>query len=250
MSLKRWAAKAASIQVWRDAIDSALALPKHSLTLVIKWQATSTGHRRRALAQAGRRLCVALAVVATVVGGMPVSAATLYWDQDGVARNDVLTGLGLGGTGTWRTTGAQWWDGVDRVTLEEWNNANNDTAVFTGTAGTVTLGTGITVGGLQFNTTGYTIAGNTLTFGAASNITLNNIAAATINSTLAGSANVAVNGGVFNGLTAGTLTLGGTGTAYTGAVTINNGMTVAMSGATATAYLTSPDSRSTAVRSV
>jgi hypothetical protein len=43
--------------------------------------------------------------------------------------------------------------------------------VFGGTAGTVTLGTSITVGGLTFNTTGYTVTtgANTLTFGGTNN---------------------------------------------------------------------------------
>jgi len=90
------------------------------------------------------------------------------------------------------------------------------------------------VGGLQFNTTGYTLgaAANTsaLTFGANSNIILNNVGAATFNGSLAGSGNVTLTGGVFGGVVPGTLTLSGTGTGlYTGSTTINNGMTMLLS---------------------
>ena len=34
-------------------------------------------------------------------------AATFYWDQDIFALNNVLTGGGLGGLGTWNTTASQ-----------------------------------------------------------------------------------------------------------------------------------------------
>ena len=166
--------------------------------------------------------------------GQPLRAANIYWDNDATASGDnSLTGAGLGGTGTWDTTSSKWWNLTSDNT---WNNANNDTAVFWGTAGTVTLGTGITVGGLTFDTTAYTLTGNTLTFGAATNtITLNNIAAATIASTIAGSNALVVSGGIYGGLTAGTVTLSGAGSSFTGTTTINNGMTLSLSGGTGTA---------------
>ena len=56
-----------------------------------------------------------------------------------------------GGTGTWNTSGLNWWTGSGAAA---WNNANLDTAAFAGTSGTVTLGTNITAGGLWFNTSG------------------------------------------------------------------------------------------------
>ena len=92
------------------------------------------------------------------------SGGTLYWDG-GVA--DILTdgnGASAGGAGTWDTTLLNWDTGASPHVA--WINSNNDTAVFAGTAGTVTLGTGITVGGLTFNTTGYSITGSTLQFTA------------------------------------------------------------------------------------
>jgi fibronectin-binding autotransporter adhesin len=167
-----------------------------------------------------------------------VKGAAFYWDGDVTGVNNVLTGGGLGGLGTWNTTGSNWWNGsnLSPGSLSAWSNLGNDTAVFTGTAGTVALGTPVTVGGLQFNTTGYTLGAaanaNAITFGVNSNIVLNNVAAATINGSLAGSGNVTLTGGAFGGATAGTLTLSGTGTSltgYTGTTTINNGMTMALS---------------------
>lgn len=55
--------------------------------------------------------------------------ATLYWDPDGnAANNNIETGDGLGGSGTWNGTSACWYNpstGTDVV----WNNNNGDTAV-------------------------------------------------------------------------------------------------------------------------
>ena len=162
-------------------------------------------------------------------------AGTFYWDQDLLGINNSAgngsTGLG-GAVGGWNTTASQWWAG-NGLTDQAWNNATDDTAIFWGTAGTATLATNITVGGLQFNTTGYTLTGQTITFGTSGNVELDNVAAATINSNLAGSAAIDFNGGPFQA--AGTVTLGGTGTGFTGATTIENNMTVLLSGATATA---------------
>jgi fibronectin-binding autotransporter adhesin len=99
---------------------------------------------------------VAIAIMAMVSSA---SAATLYWD----ASPGTPDGVSQGGTGTWDTSTAKWDDGAN---YNAWNNANNDTAVFDGTAGTVTLGAPITVGGLQFNVSGYTINSNNLTLAA------------------------------------------------------------------------------------
>ena len=170
-----------------------------------------------------------------------VKGATLSWDSDFIGVNNVATGAGLGGLGTWNTTGSNWWNGTNLspASLSAWNNAGNDTALFTGTAGVITLGTGVTVGGLQFNTTGYTLGAatntNAISFGTSGNIVLNNVAAATINGPLQGGAgnNITLTGGVFGGVTAGTLTLQGTAaaaslTGYSGSTTINNGMTMSL----------------------
>ena len=163
-------------------------------------------------------------------------AGTLYWDSDAsVLNNNVNTGAGLGGAGAWDTVTSNWFP-AGGVANQAWNNAGNDTAVFLGGAGTVNLVAPITVGGLSFNTTGYTITGGTLAFGAATNrIVLNNVAGAEIDSAISGSTPLVVSGGIYGGATAGTLTLTGSGPAFTGSTTIGNGMTVTLSGPTGTA---------------
>ncbi len=141
--------------------------------------------------------------------------------------------MGTGGTGTWNTSTQnnqlRWREGTDAGTLTAWSNTNNadDTAVFGGTAGTVTLGSDITVNSLRFLTKDYliqnpwyrsytfTLAGSA---GAVPTITVETGAATdsvTISSVLAGT----------NGLTkagSGTLTLSGNNT-YTGATTVSAG---------------------------
>ena len=66
----------------------------------------------------------------------------------------------INGSVTWNTTSPFWNPGS-----VAWNNAGLDTALFSGagSAETITLGTGITVGGLIFGSNGYTITGDTLT---------------------------------------------------------------------------------------
>lgn len=88
----------------------------------------------------------------------PVHAATLSWTSTGTSTP--------GGNGTWDTSSALWWTGS---VAQAWttNTTTGDTAVFDGTAGTVTLGANINALGLTFNSTGYTIGlnGNTLALG-------------------------------------------------------------------------------------
>ena len=85
-------------------------------------------------------------------------AASKYWDPS-------ISGGPSDGTGTWNAALTNWWSGTADVV---W--AANDIAIIgtaAGTAGTITLGSPITCGGLTFNTTAtgnYTITGNTLTF--------------------------------------------------------------------------------------
>ena len=103
-------------------------------------------------------------------------AANLIWDPTGVPTSPA------GGNGTWNTTNSNWSNGTsDSV----WSNANNDTAVFGGTAGTVTVGTPITVNNLTFNTGGYNITGGTLTLNGT--ITAGGSGSTSIASTITGS---------------------------------------------------------------
>jgi autotransporter-associated beta strand protein len=148
-------------------------------------------------------------------------AAPLYWSGNGTTQ---------GGNGTWDTTLTRWGTVPAGPFSTVWNNGNLDTAIFGGTAGTATLGATVDVGGLQFNTTGYgiTTTGFSLNFSATNNVILfNNVAAATITGPIGGSGNVALTAANTN--TAGTLTLNGTSTVgWSGATTINSGMTLAL----------------------
>jgi len=152
-----------------------------------------------------------LATIAAM--GFTHAQSSLVWDSSGADPLDPVDGPGI-----WNLTDALWSNGaVDGV----WNNATNDTAVFgnaNGAAGTVTLGSAITVGGLTFNAAGsgtYTVTGGTLTLGGSS-VTIQTVADAEISSVIAGSAGLVKTG-------AGRLILSGANT-YTGGTTISGGI--------------------------
>jgi autotransporter-associated beta strand protein len=89
-----------------------------------------------------------------------------------------------------------------------------ETAVFGGSAGTVTIAGGITAAGVLFDSTGYSLTGSplTLTTGV---VTTSSGVEATVSSAISGSAGLTKQG-------SGTLTLAGTN-AYTGATTVAEG---------------------------
>ncbi len=126
-------------------------------------------------------------------------AQTYYWDP---SLTDGITG---GGAGTWNfsNTGA-WFDPFSGLDIGWPDATGTSTAIFGGTAaGTVTIDpTGVTANTLTFNTAGYTLTGGTLTMaqsGSAGIPTLNITQNTTINSVIAGSGNLAINGpGVLN----------------------------------------------------
>ena len=97
-------------------------------------------------------VCLLLLALFAGIFSAQTRAATFYWDADADATGNLVDGTNLGGTGTWDTITANWWDGVS--TDAAWPNSLLDTAVFSGTAGTVTLGGPINVGGLVFNSDG------------------------------------------------------------------------------------------------
>ncbi len=152
-----------------------------------------------------------LAAAALGLASASAHAATLYWDgTDSTAAAD-------GGAGTWNTSSTNWDTAATGGANATWNNATPDSAVFGGAAGTVTLGTGITAGGLAFTTTGYTVTGNTLTLGNATvGVDTGSGVSATIGSILAGTNTGLVKTG------AGTLTLSGANT-FTGNLAVNAG---------------------------
>jgi fibronectin-binding autotransporter adhesin len=161
-----------------------------------------------------RRAALAASLGFALFAGLsPLSAATIDWDISGA-------GVITGGTGAWNTTNTFWTTDSGASNIS-WNNANIDTARFSGTSGTVTLGENITVGGLIFSTGGYTIASTSpiaLTLGATDNIFNVTTGTATISGVIAG--------GAGNQLTvtgAGTLSLTNTGNTFTGNIVVDGG---------------------------
>jgi len=149
------------------------------------------------------------------------NAAMLYWDGATPA------GAPGGGAGNWQTAGA--WDSTASADSSS-NWADGSTAIFGGTAGTVTIGAGgVTAGGLQFNTTNYNITtgANALSFTGNSTVGLYNIAAATITGNI-GSTAANLSFTAQNPFTAATVTFtGANSTGWSGTTTINAGMLLA-----------------------
>lgn len=155
-------------------------------------------HRVQVVTSWRRLIFAAWLVAAAWCCPLPLPAADLYWS----------------GTGTWNTTDQVWGTSTGGpYAAATWSNIAPDSAIFEGTAGTVTLGEPITAAGLTFSTTGYTVTGNTLTLSGTPTIAAN--VDATIASTLAGSAALTKSG-------AGTLVLGAVNT-YTGGTVVEAG---------------------------
>ena len=123
------------------------------------------------------------AIVAIAIGlaftPSGAGAATLYWDgTDSTADAD-------GGSGTWNTTLVNWDSAATAGSAATWSNSTPDSAVFGGTAGTVTLGGAITANSVTLGVDGYTITGQTLTV-AGGGITANGDTAIASNMALGG----------------------------------------------------------------
>lgn len=160
-----------------------------------------------------KALSRALALATLAACGLAeIQAATLTWDGDGNPAN------GAGGTGTWDTINTRFSN--DGITPDKaWNNALGDAVIFSGMAGTVTLGEPISASGLTFQVGGYWIAGNTLTLTGAGLLSVSNGAdSAAITSVLAGSVGFTKSG-------LGSLTLSGTNT-FTGDIVLGAGSVV------------------------
>ena len=151
-----------------------------------------------------------------------------YWDTNSASN------LVDGGSGTWNGSTANWTNSVG-IGNGTWAGGTN-TAIFSGTAGTATIGTGYTasVGGLTFSTTNYTIAANSggvLSLAGSTN---------TVTTPSGGQATISapISGGSTNGLSlagGGTLYLTGTNT-YSGATSVGAG-TLSVGNATTTGDL-------------
>ncbi len=168
-----------------------------------------------------------LAIVLAAAASARAANTILFYDSDGSTTS--ATGA-VGGSGTWDTSSSQWRLTTATGALQTYtpNTAPSTlTADFAGTAGTVTIGSGLAIqaNGITFGTTGYVIAGasgstiNLSVGSGATNSTPNitsSVASATISATLTGSSGL-VKGG------SGTLTLSGLNT-YTGNTTVNGGV--------------------------
>ena len=162
---------------------------------------------------------------------------TLYWDpgQHGPTQGINATG----GTGPWDLTHNYWYCpmyGMDGP----WINADNNTAVFGGSAGTytVTLSTSVTAAAISFNTANYTIApgqGNTVTVSPSSGssvVTTSSGCTATIAAVIAGTGS-----GPLVVAGSGTLTLTAANT-YGNGTTINSGSTLQLGSSGTTGSIT------------
>jgi autotransporter-associated beta strand protein len=141
-------------------------------------------------------------------GAPPLATGRMFlWDP-----GQTNSGTG-GGGGTWDQSSTTWFSTSADA---PWSTAGtNDTAVFGGTAGNVTVAaTGVTVNDIIFKVPGYVIGGGTITAGGFQPTIDTTLGAATINSTIAGSAGLSVAGG--------TTTLGGANT-FTGGLTVKQG---------------------------
>jgi autotransporter-associated beta strand protein len=88
-----------------------------------------------------------------------------------------------GGAGTWDTATANWTGAATR-----WRNGISDSALFTGSSGTVTTVSGLQANTMTFNTNGYRVTGNTFTLcGIKPTITAATGVTATLETVLAGS---------------------------------------------------------------
>ena len=137
--------------------------------------------------------------------------------MDGSTAGNTINGAGLGGTGTWDTSASNWWD---QTNLGAWPNLTTDTAVFGGTAGVVTVSSGISTNRISFRSSGYSLTGGDITLGGTTPTIRTNLGeTATIGSQLLGSAGLTVTGN-------GTLRLANNSNSYTGTTTISGGSVV------------------------
>lgn len=185
---------------------------------------TLTSNGINTLAQRTRTLGYQITVSTAVSGKVQIVVSYLgggqFWDGSGAINNGVVSG----GSGNWTTLGNNWANS-NGTANSTWQGG---TAVFAGTAGTVTLTSPITAQALIFNSTGYTIGGTqVLTMGGSApaiNVA-NPGASATISAPISGSTNLGAGG-------PGKLILANSANSLLGGMTITTG-TVQIGTATA-----------------
>ncbi len=119
-----------------------------------------------------------LTLSATLIGGI------LYWDTNGALA-------GLGGTGLWDAASMNWNPLSDGTGTPVAPTADRE-LIFSGTAGTVTVGSGAAANaGITFSSGGYLLSGGTLALGGTAPATItitNGTHTATISSAISGAA--------------------------------------------------------------
>ncbi|WP_353200006.1 autotransporter-associated beta strand repeat-containing protein, partial [Sandarakinorhabdus sp.] len=145
-----------------------------------------------------------------------------YWDGGDGVGNGVISG----NNGTWSALGTNWTGQLDNDPLTpeaqlNTNWINGSVAVFTGTAGTVTLAQTFNAQGLQFTTNGYTLTGGLLDnqstgVGTGMFVSTDASVTATINSQVQGD-------GLLRKQGQGTLALGGNNINFSGGTIVENG---------------------------
>lgn len=100
------------------------------------------------------------AALLAAAGVVTARADSLTWDP-------AMSG-GSGGAGTWDLNStANWWNGASDVAWKDNSARGTNSALFSNSAGTVTLNTSLSASNLQFTAAGYTVSGSgTLTLGA------------------------------------------------------------------------------------
>ena len=163
----------------------------------------------RSCTRAASLLAVAIAALLTA---SYVRAASLEWDG-----SDIITPGAQGGAGTWdMNTTADWWDVATSADVVWPASGTDNDAVFGGAAGGAVSVSGVSANDLTFNTTGYTLAGTTLTLnGTTPSLSAGPGIAATIGTPLAGADGLTKTG-------AGTITLAGA-SSYVGPTAISEG---------------------------
>jgi fibronectin-binding autotransporter adhesin len=129
-----------------------------------KWKGEAASYASNAaqlVSSTARAWAASFLPAALLIGlaASPAFAADRYWDPN---RND----SGWGGSGIWNTSNLFWSpnsDGTSGPYNASWNNVALDDAIFGSTAGTITLGSPITVHTMTFQTSGWTLNDNTLT---------------------------------------------------------------------------------------
>ncbi len=136
---------------------------------------------------------------------LTISNPNLYWTSNGTT---------LGGIAAWDSSGLNWSSSNTSVAGAAWTAGK--TAIFGGTAGTVTIGSAITAGGLTFSTTDYALASGPGGSLATASISVDSGLSATVSATLTGTAGLGKGG-------AGTLILSGTANDYSGSTSVAEG---------------------------